>query len=141
VRAHGALYNAAATDTEHARALVDAAVQYDKELPLPGRHGGVAAGGGGRPAAGLGGVSRPRLHGAGLLQPRTEPDALLTDADEAAVRAVRMVTEGLVTAVDGTEVELRAEALTLHSDTAGAVEIARRTREALEAAGVALVPV
>ena len=76
----------------------------------------------------------------GLLQPRTEPDALLHDADQAAARAVRMVTEGRVTAVDGTEVEIRAEALTVHSDTAGAVEIARRTRAALEAAGVELVP-
>ena len=51
-----------------------------------------------------------------------------------------MVTEGRVTAVDGSEVEIRAEALTVHSDTEGAVEIARQTRTALEAAGVELVP-
>ena len=34
VRAHGALYNAAARDSEHARAIVDATLQFDKELPV-----------------------------------------------------------------------------------------------------------
>jgi UPF0271 protein len=51
-----------------------------------------------------------------------------------------MVTEGRVTAVDGSEVGVRAEALTVHSDTPGAVEMARKARQALEAAGVELVP-
>jgi UPF0271 protein len=34
VRAHGALYNAAATVTEHAQAVVDATKEYNPELPL-----------------------------------------------------------------------------------------------------------
>ena len=51
-----------------------------------------------------------------------------------------MVTRGIVTAVDGSEVAVRAEALTVHSDTPGAVELARRARAALEAAGIDLVP-
>ena len=71
----------------------------------------------------------------GLLQPRTEPNALLTDADEAAARAVQMVTEGHITANDGSEIEVKAEALLVHCDTPGAVDIARKTRAALEAAG------
>ena len=64
VRAHGALYNVAAKDTEHAQALVDATVQFDKRpaAALPGRHRGVAAGRGGGAPAGLGGVRRPGLH-------------------------------------------------------------------------------
>ena len=52
-----------------------------------------------------------------------------------------MVTDGEVVAVDGTRVPIRAGALVVHSDTAGAVEIARATRRALEDADVELVPV
>ena len=142
VRAHGALYNVAAKDPEHAQALVDATVQFDRNLPLLCQAGTEAWRLG--EEAGLRLVSEAFVDRAytaeGLLQPRTEPDALIRDADEAAARAVQMVTEGQVTAVDGSEVEVRAEALTLHSDTPGAVEIARQTRAALEAAGVELVP-
>jgi UPF0271 protein len=143
VRAHGALYNVAAKDSEHAQALVDATVQFDKNLPLLCQAGTEAWRLG--EEAGLRLISEAFVDRAytaeGLLQPRTEPHALIHDADEAAARAVRMVTEGRVTAVDGSEVEIRTEALTVHSDTPGAVEIARRTRMALEAAGVELVPI
>ena len=52
-----------------------------------------------------------------------------------------MVTEGEITAVDGSRIPIKAEAILVHCDTAGAVEIARDTRKALEAAGVELVPV
>ena len=141
-RAHGALYNVAATDTEHARALVDAAVQFDPSLPLLCQAGTEVW----RLAerAGLRLVAEAFVDRAytadGLLQPRSEPGALLEDPDEAAERAVRMVSEGRVTAVDGSEVQVRAEALVVHSDTPGAVRIARRTREALEAADIELVP-
>lgn len=53
----------------------------------------------------------------GLLQPRSEPNALLTDPDQAAARAVQMVKEGHLTAVDGSEVSVTAEALLVHCDT------------------------
>ncbi len=142
VRAHGALYNVSAKDTEHARAIVEATRQFDANLPLLCQAGTEVWRLG--EEAGLRMISEAFVDRAytaeGLLQPRSEPDALLHDADQAADRAVRMVTEGHVTAVDGSEVEVRAEALTVHSDTPGAVEMASRTRAALEAAGVELVP-
>jgi UPF0271 protein len=142
VRAHGALYNASATDTEHARSIVDATLGFGPELPVLCQAGTEVHRLG--EAAGLRMVSEAFVDrgytAGGLLQPRSEPGALLTDPDEAAARAVRMVTEGRVAAVDGTEVEVRADVLTVHSDTDGAVEIARATRAALEDAGVELVP-
>ena len=141
VRAHGALYNVAAKDPEHAQALVDATGSSTgvsrccvRQAPRCGAWGGSRA------PVDLGGVRRPGLHLRGAAPATSEPDALVRDADQAAARAVRMVTQGRVTAVDGSEVEIRAEALTVHSDTPGAVEIARRTRAALETAGVQLVP-
>jgi 5-oxoprolinase (ATP-hydrolysing) subunit A len=142
VRAHGALYNVAATDTEHARAIVDASQQFDLTLPLLCQLDTEAWRLG--EECGLRLVSEAFVDrgytAEGLLQPRDQPGALIEDADEAAARAVRMVTEGLTTAVDGTEVKIRAEALVVHSDTPNAVAIARATRSALETAGVELVP-
>jgi UPF0271 protein len=142
IRAHGALYNVTAKDTEHAQALVDATVEFNAKLPLLCQVGTEAWRLG--QEAGLRLIPEAFVDRAytpdGLLQPRTEPNALLTDADEAAARAVRMVTEGRITANDGSEIDITAEALLVHCDTPGAVDIARKTRAALEAAGVELIP-
>lgn len=143
IRAHGALYNVTARDTEQAQALVDATVDFDKTLPLLCQVGTETW----RLAneAGLRVVPEAFVDRAytpeGLLQPRTQPNALLQDADEAAARAVHMATDGVITANDGSQIEVKAEALLVHCDTDGAVEIARRTRAALETAGVELAPV
>ena len=53
-------------------------------------------------------------------------------------RVVRMVTEGVVTAVDGTDVPLRADSICVHGDGEKALLFVRKIRAALEAKGVAL---
>ena len=53
-------------------------------------------------------------------------------------RVVRMVTEGVVTAVDGTDIPLRADSICVHGDGEKALLFVRRIRAALEAKGVAL---
>ena len=53
---------------------------------------------------------------------------------------MRLVTEGKVTAVDGTDIELGADSVCVHGDTPGAVAIATAVREALQAAGVEIGP-
>jgi UPF0271 protein len=72
----------------------------------------------------------------GTLVPRGEHGAIVDDPDAVAERVVGMVTEGTVRAVDGTLVPVVAGSICLHSDTPGAVELARRVRDALLAAGV-----
>jgi UPF0271 protein len=52
---------------------------------------------------------------------------------------VRLVTDGKITAVDGSDVAVRAESLCVHGDSPGAVEMAGAVRAALEQAGVTLV--
>jgi 5-oxoprolinase (ATP-hydrolysing) subunit A len=143
VRAHGALYNVAAEDTEHAGALVDAVWEYDDSLPLlcqPGTETWRAAEAAGLRVLAEGFVDRGYTP-AGRLVARSEPGALITDPAVAAARAVAMVTDGEVAAVDGSRVGIRPDALVVHGDTAGALEITRATRAALERAGVELVPV
>lgn len=53
-------------------------------------------------------------------------------------RVVRMVTEGVVTSVDGTDVPLRADSICVHGDGEKALLFVQKIRAALEAKGVAL---
>jgi UPF0271 protein len=74
----------------------------------------------------------------GLLVPRSEPGALLDDPDAVAARVLRMVTEGVVRAVDGSDVRTAGESTCIHGDSPGAVAMARAVRVGLTAAGVEL---
>ena len=47
------------------------------------------------------------------------------DPDAAAERAVRAITDGVATAIDGTEIPMRADCVCVHSDTPGAVDLAK----------------
>ena len=63
--------------------------------------------------------------------PAPEPGALLHDPDDVAARVLRMVTDGVVTAVDGSDVRVTAESACVHGDSPGAVAMAtRRARRA-----------
>ena len=72
----------------------------------------------------------------GTLQSRRVRGAVITDPAVAAEQAVRIARDGLVVAVDGTEVRLHADTLCLHGDNPEAVANARAIREGLERAGV-----
>ena len=76
----------------------------------------------------------------GRLVSRREPGAVLHEPDEIAQRCVRIATEGEVVAVDGSVVPAPAGSLCVHGDSPGAVEIARRVRAGLDAAGVGVTP-
>lgn len=138
VKPHGALYNQAAADPALAAAVARAVSRHSRELALFG----LASS---EPMASAAADAKLRFIpeafadrrylADGSLQPRTEPGSLITDADAAAAQAVG-VTQGAVTAVDGSRLELRAESICCHGDTPGAVEIAAAVRRALEAAGV-----
>ncbi|QWC84810.1 LamB/YcsF family protein [Nocardioidaceae bacterium] len=138
VKPHGALYNTCVTHEEQAAAVVAAVTAYDPSLPLLGLPGSALLAAG--DAAGLRTV-REAFADRGYtaeatLVPRTQSGALLEDPDEVAARVVRLVTEGVVTAVDGTEVEVACDSVCVHGDSPGAVEMATAVRDALVAAGV-----
>ncbi len=140
VKPHGALYHAVGNHEAHARAVVDATVAVDRSLAVLGSPGSrlleLAA------DAGLRTVTEAfadRAYTAeGHLLSRSEPGAVLTDAQLVADRVVRMVTDGSVAAHDGTDIEVRADSVCTHGDTPGAVAMARAIRAALEQAGVDL---
>ena len=142
VKPHGALYNAVVHDADQARAVVEAVATTDPTLTLLGLPGSrvlALARAAGLPVVAEAFVDRGYAAD-GTLVPRGRPGALVAHPDEAAERAVRMAVDGLVTAVDGTVVELTAASLCVHSDTPGAVAIATAVRGALAAAGVDVRP-
>ena len=142
VKPHGALYNAAVTHEGHAGAVVDAVLAYDRRLPVLGLPGSAllrsAEAAGMRPVAE--GFADRGYTADGRLVPRREPGALVEDPAVVAERAVRMATDGVVVAVDGTRLLMPVESVCVHGDTPGAVAIAGAVRDALESAGVALAP-
>jgi UPF0271 protein len=51
---------------------------------------------------------------------------------------LRLATDGVVTAIDGSTVRIEAESVCVHGDSPGAVEMARQVRARLEQAGVTI---
>ena len=138
VKPHGALYNTIAHDARQADDVIAALRAVDAGLVLVGLAGSPLLAR--ARAAGLRVVAEAfadRAYQAdGALVSRREPGAVLHDADDVAARMLRLATEGVVTAIDGSTVHLRADSICVHGDSPGAVEMARRVRAALEGAGV-----
>jgi UPF0271 protein len=142
VKPHGAMYNMAVKDEVLARAICAAILEVDQRLILLALSGSrwveIAEEMGLRVAREV--FADRALMPDGTLAPRSEPGAVLHDTDQIAERTLRMVTEGTVEAVDGSEVEVVADSICLHGDTPGAVAMARAVRDTLEGAGVEVVP-
>ena len=140
VKPHGALYNQAARDTLMAQAVVMAIYEADPRLILFGLAGSqlvAAAEACGLPVARE--VFADRTYQAdGLLTPRAQPNAVITDEAAAVTQVLRMVREGRVRSSDGADVMIQADTVCLHGDGAHPVGFARRLRSELVAAGVEL---
>jgi 5-oxoprolinase (ATP-hydrolysing) subunit A len=140
VKAHGALYNRAAKDTAAAQAIADATRLADPSLVLLCLAGSpmidVAR------AAGVTVAEEAFADRAyapdGSLVSRNVPGAVLSDPGVVSARAVRMVTDGVVEALGGGTVRLRADSLCVHGDTPGALELVRAVRRALTECGITL---
>ena len=142
VKPHGALYLRACRDRETARAIAEAVKAFDPEVPLVVLPGTVYEEEARR--AGLRVVleafpERAYLRN-GQLAPRSLPGSWISDPKEAARRALRMVLERKVEALDGGEVEVKAETLCIHGDNPNAPEVALAVRKALEEAGIEVRP-
>jgi UPF0271 protein len=138
VKAHGALYNRSVKDEATAAAIAAAVKAYDQSLlfvALPGSTLANAAEEIGLTVAREGFADRA-YNPDGSLASRSLPGSIIHDPEVAAERAVRLVLEGKLTAIDGTELELTIDTLCLHSDTPGAVGIARAIRRRFDEAGI-----
>ena len=138
VKPHGALYNDAIGDAELADIIARVTAEAPSSPALMGmanteldfaaqRHG-------------LRFVAEAFIDRAyepdGTLVSRTEHGAVHEDLNVATTQAVRLATEGRVTARSGEQISVRADTLCIHGDTPGAAAKARAVRDVLESHGV-----
>jgi len=142
VKAHGALYNMAARDRALAEVIANAVFAIDpksilfapseSELDYAATELGLQT---------ASEVFADRNYLAdGSLVPRSRPDAFVHDPREAAERIVRMLDEGMVRAVDGTDVAITATTVCVHGDNPHAVMFVRKLRERLEQEEIMIAP-
>lgn len=142
VKPHGALYHAAAESAEIAAAVASGIRRAGEGLTVISQAGSLlldAARRAGLPVAKEAFADR-RYRADGKLVSRSEPDALLTDPEEAADQAVSLARGERVRARDGSRLEVEADTICLHGDTPGAPQIARRIRERFAKEGIAVAP-
>ncbi len=129
IKPHGALYGMAARSEEVARAVAKAAKVF--KVPLMGMAGTLhekvykAAG---VPFISEFYVDLDYAEDGSLIITR-EHEAV--DPKAAAERALRAVEEGKVKSVQGPDVRVRADCVCVHSDTPGAVEVAKAVHRTL----------
>ena len=143
VKAHGALFNMASRDRELAGALARAVAAFDRSLILFASPGSEVVQAGRDLGLRLAlEVYADRAYEAdGRLVSRRKPGSVIHDVDVVVSRAVRMVKDHIVMAVDGTVVQLEADTVCVHGDTPGAAGLASRLRAGFEAAGVTVMAV
>ena len=142
VKPHGALYNTIAYDERQAKAVVAAIAAIDQRLVLLGQAGGVVldvAGRAGLAIAAEAFADRAYLPN-GRLVPRTQPDAVLHDLSVVAERMVRLASEGVIRAIDGTDVAVSAQSICVHGDSPGSVAMAAEIRRRLSDSGMTIAP-
>ena len=138
VKPHGALFNMAVRNRELSDAIARGVAAFDKRLILFGLPGSEILNAG--RAAGLrvaAEVFADRAYEAdGSLASRRKAGAVIHDPVAVVARAVRMVQDRNVVAIDGSVVPLEADTMCVHGDTPGSDDLAAKIRAGLEAAGI-----
>jgi UPF0271 protein len=135
VKPHGALYNRIVDDEDQAAGVVEVCV--DEDLPVLGLPGSQFL----ALAAERGLVTRREFFAdraydqRGRLVPRSDPGAVIEDADAVARRVAILLDRGRVSSIEGTLVDVEADSICVHGDTPGAARLASRVRDAVLAAG------
>jgi UPF0271 protein len=139
VKPHGALYAMCSRDPELAEAVARSIAEVDPDLLLlllredaltgPARHG-------------------VRVVGEAFVDLDYDADGELIieavktarDPEQVAARALRLVREGKLTKIDGSDIEVDVPTFCLHGDAPNAVDVARAVRRRLEGEGIAVRP-
>jgi len=145
VKPHGALYNMAVRNTAIWDAVAEVLSKIDRSLILV-----VLAGTNREDLLSIGARHGIRIafeffgdrayNPDGSLVSRKEPGAVIHDQDLAASRILKLVKEGRVEAMDGTQIELAADTICVHGDNPTAVALTGKIREILTASGIEIAP-
>lgn len=138
VKPHGQLYNDAVSDPQKAELIARVIAWIDPGLTLlggPRSEMGKAAKAAGLNFVAEGFIDR-RYSDDGHLIPRSQSGAVIADQNERLDQARSLATTGAVQTASGAALDIQAQSLCVHGDSAGAVETARQARRAIEQAGV-----
>jgi 5-oxoprolinase (ATP-hydrolysing) subunit A len=136
LKPHGALYHAAMHEAPVAHAIGQAALATGRVL-MVGQSGAPALAvwqAMGLPVLAEAFADR-RYEPDGSLRARATPGALITDPADAAAQALR-IARGEPIDADGTPLRIAADTICIHSDTPGALDVARAVRDTLLAHGI-----
>jgi UPF0271 protein len=142
VKAHGALGNMAAVESDLALAIGNAIKGVDASLIYVVMAGTELE----RAAERLGLRMAHEIYADrayeedGNLTPRKMPGAVIHDADLAADRVLAMISEGAIISTKGKRIPVAIDTVCVHGDNPAAVAMARTVRRRLEGAGVVLKP-
>lgn len=134
VKPHGALYNMAVRDQALADLIAKAIFALDPKLILFAPAGSLLD----TAATALGLTTAAEVFADrnyladGTLVSRSDSRAFVQDPLEAADRIIRILSEGKVRAVDGTDISVFGTTVCVHGDNPQAVEFVRRLRQRLE---------
>ncbi|QWD97044.1 5-oxoprolinase subunit PxpA [Polynucleobacter sp. MG-6-Vaara-E2] len=133
VKPHGALYNQAAKDMKLARGIARAVKDLGGNVILYGLAGSYLI-----DAAKELNVpvwqevfADRKYTKEGFLVPRTQVGAVIEDESEALKQVMSMAKEGIVIAIDSSEIKIQADTLCIHGDNPHAVEFAKKIKAAL----------
>ena len=142
VKIHGAMSNMACEDAMMAGAIARAIKAVDKslifvvlpfsELQKAGEAEGL------RMAMEL--FADRAYEDSGLLMSRKKAGSVIHDADAAVANVLAMIKNQAITTGSGKVMPTRVDTICIHSDTPGAVAMARKLRGELDAAGVKIAP-
>ena len=138
VKPHGALYNMGAKNKEIAKAIAKAVYDFDSAIVLVGLSNSLLISE--AKAIGLKTASEVfadrRYEDNGQLVSRKEPDAVITDTDEALKQVLKMVTENKVISRNGKEIDLETDTICVHGDGKHALEFVEQIRKKLTKEGI-----
>lgn len=138
VKPHGALFNMASKDKELAHVIAEAVYAVNPELILFGLSGGELTKMGKKVGLKVAeeAFADRTYQPDGTLTARTEKNAMIKDPDEAVSRVIRMIKEGKVEAVDGSDIVIAADTICVHGDEATALTFVNQLRNGLTEKGI-----
>ena len=145
VKPHGSLYNMAVANPKIWEATAEAVEKVDREIilvVLASSKRDLFAEMGKRHGIRIAFEAFPdrAYNRDGSLVSRREKGAVIEDHEAVTKRALKMALEGKVIAIDGTEIDLKADTLCVHGDNPAAVQMVKKIREGMKAAGVEVTP-
>jgi 5-oxoprolinase (ATP-hydrolysing) subunit A len=143
VKPHGALFNMAAKNTLLAEAIAEAVYKVDPELVFFGLAGSELVKAGKRLGLQTANevFSDRTYQEDGSLTSRREANALIKEHQVAVNQVTRMVKEGKVTSLQGTDISIQADTVCIHGDGESALDFAKYITSTLQESGITVAKI